>query len=203
MRISPASAIVIASAIAACSPDTPHVANSKGARTAEIFADATELSGLRFLHVSGMSGEFYYPEIIGSGVALFDFNNDGKLDLLVLQGTPLAAAGPSGGVTGALCAGRLYRNDLAVNPDGTRNLQFTDVTEGSRLCSRGYGMGVAVGDFDGDGCVDVFITHFGAPNQLFRNNCDGTFTDVTRKAGVAGDGRWGASATFVDYDRDG
>ena len=64
-------------------------------------------------------------------------------------------------------------------------------------------MGVAVGDFDNDGCVDVFITHFGAPNQLFRNNCDGTFTDVTKKAGVGGDGRWGASATFFDYDRDG
>jgi hypothetical protein len=100
-------------------------------------------------------------------------------------------------------AARLYRNDLVVNPDGTRNLQFTDVTDASRLCSRGYGMGVAVGDFDSDGCVDMFITHFGAPNQLFRNNCDGTFTDVTSKAGVAGDGRWGASATFFDYDRDG
>ena len=58
-------------------------------------------------------------------------------------------------------------------------------------------------DFNNDGCVDVFITHFGAPNQLFRNNCDGTFTDVTKTAGVAGNGRWGSSATFVDYDRDG
>ena len=207
-RVSPvhlvrlSTAIVIASAIAACTPEVPHVATSKATPAAEIYADATEASGIRFRHVNGMSGEFYYPEIIGSGVALFDFNNDGKLDILALQGTPLAA-GNQGTVANEPCAARLYRNDLVVNPDGTRNLKFTDVTETSGLCSRGYGMGIAVGDFNNDGCVDVFITHFGAPNQLFRNNCDGTFTDVTKKAGVAGDGRWGASATFVDYDRDG
>jgi len=203
MRIAPATAIVIAGAIAACTPDAPREASSKGSPAAEIFADVAEKSGIRFRHVNGMSGEFYYPEIIGPGVALLDFNNDGKLDLLVLQGTSLGAAGKQGDASNVPCAARLYRNDLVVNPDGTRNLQFTDVTDISRLCSRGYGMGVAVGDIDNDGCVDVFITHFGAPNQLFRNNCDGTFTDVTGKAGVAGNGRWGASATFFDYDRDG
>jgi hypothetical protein len=101
------------------------------------------------------------------------------------------------------CTARLYRNDLVMNPDGTRTLKYTDVTEASGLCSHGYGMGVAIGDYNNDGCADVFITHFGAPNQLFRNNCDGTFTDVTRQAGVAGNGHWGSSATFVDYDRDG
>src|SRR5438876_550703 len=115
MRITPATAIVIASAMAACTPDAPHVASSKGTRAAEIFADATESSGIRFHHVNGMSGEFYYPEIVGSGIALFDFNNDGKLDLLVLQGTPLTTAGDQGEVPNAPCAGRLYRNDLVAN----------------------------------------------------------------------------------------
>jgi len=167
-----------------------------------MFVDATESSGVRFQHFNGRNGEFYYPEIIGSGVALLDYNNDGKLDILVLQGTPLGP-GAYPDAPREACAARLYRNDLVVNPDGSRILKFTDVTESSGLCSRGYGMGVAVGDFDNDGCVDVFITHFGAPNQLFHNNCNGTFTDVTTKAGVRGNGHWGASATFFDYDRDG
>src|SRR5207248_1946248 len=77
------------------------------------------------------------------------------------------------------------------------------VTDSSHLCTHGYGMGVAVGDVDNDGFADVFVTHFGAPNQLFRNNGNGTFTDITQKAGVAGSGKWGSSATFFDYDRDG
>ena len=168
----------------------------------ELFVDATESSGVRFQHVNGRTGQFYYPEIIGSGVAVFDYNGDGKLDILVLQG---GALGPGADLKAAneSCSARLFRNDLVVHPDGTRELKYTDVSEASRLCSHGYGMGIAIGDYNNDGCPDVFITHFGAPNQLFRNNCDGTFTDVTRQAGVAGDGRWGSSATFVDYDRDG
>jgi len=125
-----------------------------------------------------------------------------KLDILVLQGTPLDPGAFRNAPTEP-CAARLYRNDMAVNADGSRHLRFIDVTAASGLCSHGYGMGVATGDFDNDGCVDVFITHFGAPNQLFRNNCDGTFTDVTKAAGVAGKGGWGMSATFFDYDRDG
>ena len=185
-----------------CTPDKHETSRAKLAPTQELFVDATESSGIRFHHFNGRTGEFYYPEIIGSGVALFDFNNDGKLDILVLQGAPLGT-GKQSSLPNEPCTARLYRNDLVVNPDGTRNLRFTDVTEASGLCSRGYGMGVAVGDFNNDGCVDVFMTHFGAPNQLFRNNCDGTFTDVTKKAGVAGNGHWGASATFFDYDRDG
>src|SRR5499427_1538126 len=192
--------------LASCTPDKGSQAPSKGTATEApakaLFFDATESSGVRFQHFNGRNGEFYYPEIIGSGVALLDYNNDGKLDILVLQGTPLGP-GAYPDAPREACAARLYRNDLVVNPDGSRILKFTDVTESSGLCSRGYGMGVAVGDFDNDGCVDVFITHFGAPNQLFHNNCDGTFTDVTAKAGVAGSGKWGASATFFDYDRDG
>jgi len=158
-----------------------------------------EQAGVVFRHVNGMTGDFFYPEIIGAGVALFDYNNDGKLDLLVLQGGPLAP----GESASSACNARLYRNDTDDSGDGPHKLKFTDVTEASHLCSHGYGMGVAVGDLDSDGFVDVFITHFGAPNQLFHNNGDGTFTDITKQAGVAGDGRWGASATFFDYDRDG
>jgi hypothetical protein len=194
--------LVLATILVACAPEKNGAARSRAEAPQERFVEATESTGIRFQHFNGRNGEFYYPEIIGSGIALFDYNNDGKLDVLVLQGTPLGP-GEYPNAPKEPCAARLYRNDLAMNPDGSRNLKFTDVTEASGLCSRGYGMGVAIGDFDNDGCVDVFITHFGAPNQLFRNNCDGTFTDVTRKAGVAGGGKWGASATFVDYDRDG
>jgi hypothetical protein len=166
------------------------------------FVEVAHQSGVSFQHINGMNGNFFYAEVIGSGVALFDFDNDGRLDMLVLQGVPLApGAAPSAPAAG--CTARLYHNDLVVGADGKRTLQFSDVTQASRLCSHGYGMGVAVGDIDNDGCPDVFITHFGAPNQLFHNNCNGTFTDVTKKAGVGGDGRWGASATFFDFDRDG
>jgi enediyne biosynthesis protein E4 len=165
-----------------------------------VFREIAQEAGIDFRHVNGMSGQFYYPEVIGSGVALFDFNNDGRLDVLILQGQALVANAP---VDTRTCTAKLYRNDLEANPDGTRTLKFTDVTATSKLCSHGYAMGVAIGDYDNDGYPDVFITHFGAPNQLFHNNGDGTFTDVTQKAGVAGDGRWGSSATFFDFDRDG
>jgi hypothetical protein len=194
--------IIAVAAISACTPDKNVPAHASPQPAKELFVDATESSGIRFQHFNGRNGQFYYPEIIGSGVAVLDYNNDGKLDILVLQGVSLEPAHDAKAATEP-CTARLYRNDLVVNPDGTRNLKYTDVTEASGLCSHGYGMGIAIGDFNNDGCIDIFITHFGAPNQLFRNNCDGTFTDVTRKAGVAGNGHWGSSATFVDYDRDG
>jgi enediyne biosynthesis protein E4 len=165
-----------------------------------VFREIAQESGIDFTHINGMSGQFYYPEVIGSGVALFDFDNDGRLDVLILQGQPLALDLPADSGT---CTARLHRNVLQANADGTHTLRFADVTTTSKLCSHGYAMGVAIGDYDNDGYPDVFITHFGAPNQLFHNNGDGTFTDVTQKAGVSGDGRWGSSATFFDFDRDG
>jgi hypothetical protein len=168
----------------------------------EPFVDATEAIGVHFTHRNGMTGQYHFSEIIGSGVAVLDYDNDGRLDLLVLQGEPLGDT-KSAGASPEACSARLFHNDLIVNADDTRTLKFTDVTAKSGLCSHGYGMGIAIGDFDNDGLVDVFITHFNAPNQLFHNNGDGTFTDVTKAAGVGGDGRWAASATFVDYDRDG
>src|SRR5881628_1758181 len=104
--------------------------------------------------------------------------------------------------------GRLFRNDLEIHADGSRRLRFTDVTAGSGIDARGYGMGVATGDFDNDGCVDLYLTNLG-PNQLFRNNCDGTFTDVSKESGTVqsqprGEAPpWSVSAAFFDFDRDG
>ena len=183
--------------LAGCSRDPGAPTQAK--RAPWPFADVTEAVGIRFVHSNGMTGQYYFAEVIGPGIAILDYDNDGRPDILVLQGTALGVPDDKP----ADCSARLYHNDLVVNADGTRTLKFTDVTEKSKLCSHGYGMGIAVGDFDNDGFVDVFITHFAAPNQLFHNNGDGTFTDVTAKAGVAGDGHWGASATFFDYDRDG
>ena len=158
------------------------------------------------MHFNGASGEFYFPEIMAPGVGVLDYDNDGDLDVYFVQGQMLgaetttsnAALSPPGSVRPA---GRLYRNDLQVHADGTRALRFTDVTTESGIEARGYGMGMATGDVDNDGLVDLYLTAFGR-NQLFRNKGDGTFTDVSRPSGTDDDG-WGVSASFVDYDRDG
>ena len=170
-----------------------------------IFSDETDHAGLDFVHFNGMSGKFYYCEMVGGGGALFDYDNDGDLDLYVVQGHMLGEGDPSGG-TGVSRAepapmDRLYRNDLIVQPDGSRRVRFTDVTASSGIQALGYGMGAAAADFDNDGWVDLYVMNFG-PNQMFRNRGDGTFMDVTGRTGT-GDGRWGVSAAFLDYDRDG
>jgi hypothetical protein len=146
------------------------------------FVDAAARTGLSFTHANGMSGAHYMTEILGSGVALVDYDNDGDLDVFLVQ-----SQGRS----------RLFRNNLAE----TGSLSFTDVTGASGIVTNGYGMGVATGDFDNDGFVDLYVTNFGS-NQLFHNNGDGTFTDVSKRSGtdVAG---WSVSAVFFDYDRDG
>jgi len=149
--------------------------------------------GLRFVHDNGQAGEMYFPEIGGSGAALFDYDGDGDLDAYLVQGGPLGAAREKAGTEGTgLPTDRLYRND------GKR---FTDVTEASGIRATGYGMGVATGDIDGDGDVDLYVANFGS-NQLWRNDGDGTFSDVTAKAG-ADDPRWSIGGTFFDYDLDG
>jgi enediyne biosynthesis protein E4 len=169
------------------------------------FADAAPQSGLTFTHFNGMSGAFYYPEIMPPGVALFDSDNDGDLDVFVVQGRMLGSRTVSEATfpprdPSALRA-RLFRSDLTIDAKGTRTLRFTDVTGTSGIDARGYGMGAATGDFDNDGCVDLYVTALGS-NQLFRNNCDGTFDDVTRRSRTESAG-WSVSAAFVDTDRDG
>lgn len=171
-----------------------------------IFIDASQASGLDFVYFNGMSGEHYFVEMTGGGVALFDYDNDHDLDLFLVQGHMLGADKilsdaffePQHPLP---LTDRLYRNDLEAGPDGRLAVRFTDVTDASGLESLGYGMGVAAGDFDNDGWIDLYVTNFGA-NQLFRNLGDGTFENVTERAG-AGDTRWSVSATFFDYDRDG
>ena len=167
-----------------------------------LFRDVAEEVGLKFHHFTGATGEFYMPEIMGSGVALFDYDNDGDLDVYLIQGATFDPAQdprhakfppPAGWKPG----NRLFRNLLSE----TGKLQFVDVTEQAGVGHVGYGMGVAVGDYDNDGFQDLYVTNFGR-NVLYHNNGDGTFTDVTAKAGVD-DPRWSTSAAWVDYDRDG
>ena len=167
-----------------------------------IFVDIAAEVGLEFLHVSGATGSYFLPEIMGSGAALFDFDDDGDLDLYVLQATTLdektslaelatvqAAAG--------LPTNRLYRNELV--PEG--RLRFVDVTAGSGLDDAGYGQGVATGDIDNDGDIDLYLSNYGV-DRLFRNDGGGRFTDITATTQIDGT-RWTTSASFLDYDRDG
>ncbi len=154
------------------------------------------------MHVNGATGRFYYPEILGPGVALFDYDNDGDLDVYLVQGRRLETGNGQSASPEPPLRGRLFRNDLQVTPDGKRVLHFTDVTEASGLAATGYGMGVATGDFDNDGFVDLYLTNFGA-SQLYHNNGNGTFTDVTAQSGTADQPGFGVSAAFLDYDRDG
>jgi hypothetical protein len=172
----------------------------------DIFVDVSASVGLDFVHVNGMSGEFYFNEMVGAGAALFDYDNDGDLDVYLVQGHMLGpdiAPGDASfepGLQGPL-TDRLYRNDLEVSADGAPALHFTDVTDESGIDARGYGMGVAAADYDNDGWVDLYVSNFGS-NQLWRNNGDGTFSDVTEASGTD-DPRWSVSSAFVDYDRDG
>ncbi len=151
------------------------------------FVDATAGAGITFKHENGASREKLMVETFGSGVAWLDYDNDGRLDLFFANGAGLAAGKASPGNV-------LYRN--------LGNGAFVDVTRKAGVAGRGlFSTGVAVGDYDNDGYVDLYVTGFGG-NQLLRNNGDGTFTDVTERAGVAGGG-WSSSAGFLDYDRDG
>ncbi len=172
----------------------------------DLFEDRAEELGVDFVHFAGVSGEFYIVEISGPGCGMLDYDNDGDLDLYLIQGKML---GPDKSIAdadlppqkGYPLRDRLYRNDLVIKPDGTRVLSFTDVTEASGIRAGGYGVGVTVADYDNDGWVDVFLTNFG-PNQLWRNRGDGTFEEVIKAAGID-DPRWNSGATFVDFDRDG
>jgi hypothetical protein len=180
-------------------------ASAGGAATGELFSEQAEALGIDFVHFNGMSGEYYMVEDLGGGGALFDYDNDGDLDVYLVQGTMLGPKTLADALfppqPGKPLRDRLYRNDLFAGPDGTRTLRFVDVTEASGIRSAGYGMGVTVGDYDNDGWVDIYVNNYGK-NELWRNNGDGSFSDVTDKAGV-GEERLSVSSAFVDYDRDG
>ncbi len=158
------------------------------------FTDVTESSGIRFNHENGARGRKLLPETMGSGCAFFDCDNDGDQDILFINSHcwPFDSAE---GERPAADTMALYRND------GTG--QFEDITAGSGLDGSIYGMGVAVGDYDGDGRVDVFVSALGT-NRLFHNDGQGKFRDVTAEAGVAGEpGEWSTSCGWFDYDGDG
>jgi enediyne biosynthesis protein E4 len=166
------------------------------------FREAAVVTGLDFHHFIGATGEFFFPENMGAGVALIDYDRDGDLDVYLLQGVLLdktkrladALFPPS---KDHWPGNRLFRNDLRE----TGKLHFTDVTAQAGVGFEGYGMGAAVGDYDNDGYPDLYVTNFGH-NVLYHNNGNGTFTDVTEQAG-ADDPRWSTSAAFLDYDNDG
>lgn len=163
---------------------------------APFFADVTEKSGVKFRYLSSHTTKKYLPETMGAGVALFDYDNDGRLDIFLVNGALIEDPTAKGTIprkTGPEYWNRLFHQ----RPDGT----FEDATEKAGLQGAGYGMGVAVGDFDNDGFEDLYVTAYGG-NKLYHNNGDGTFTDVTQKAGVGGSG-WSTTAAWVDLDNDG
>ena len=192
-----ATAAVALLALSGCGSETePRAATVASNLGQDPFREAASEAGLDFDHVNGMSGEYYFNEMMGGGVALLDYDSDGDLHVYLIQGHILDPAGKSDALTD-----RLYRNDLESDSAGIATLRFTDVTRASLIHSDGYGMGVATGDYNNDGWTDLYITNFGS-NRLLRNKGDGTFEDVTTASG-ADDRRWSVAATFFDFDRDG
>jgi hypothetical protein len=167
----------------------PTVRAQRGLPAAAIFTDVTRAAGIDFHLTCGSRGKLYIMDAMCGGIAVFDYDNDGWPDIFLVNGATL-----EGLKTGKSPASKLYRN----NHDGT----FTDVTEKTGLGHRGWCFGAAVGDYDNDGWDDLYITCL-TGSFLYKNNGDGTFRDVTAQAGVGNAGRWGTSAAFGDYDRDG
>ena len=165
------------------------------------FEDVTSASGVRFTGVASHTSHKYLLETMGSGVAVFDYDNDGLLDIFLVNGAPLDDPTAKDAIPEKRSPkdwNRLYRQ----RKDGT----FEDVTEKAGLKGVGYGMGVAVGDYDNDGYEDLYVTGYGG-NHLYHNNGNGTFTDVTERSGTGGDktpgNSWSTSAAWVDLDNDG
>jgi hypothetical protein len=164
--------------------------------SADAFVDITQELGISFQYQASHTSKKYLLETMGPGVAVFDYDNDGRLDIYVVNGAPLADPTPKRTTpqkTSPQYWNRLYHQ----KPDGA----FEDTTEKAGLQGVGYGMGVAVGDYDNDGFDDLYVTAYGG-NKLYHNNGNGTFTDVTAQAGVGGSG-WSTSAAWVDLDNDG
>jgi len=192
----PLAAFVGALLLASCGGEAPRATSSpEDERPGRPWlVERAQETGLDFVHENGREGHFWTLEIMGPGAALFDYDNDGDLDVYVTQGGPLGALGR--GETVDWPTDRMFRNELQ---DGA--LRFTDVTEAARIAPGGYGMGVAAGDYDNDGWTDLYVTNYDG-NRLLRNRGDGSFEDVTTAAG-AGEGRFSTSAAFGDFDGDG
>ncbi len=162
---------------------------TKGAEASPLFLEIpTSASGIEWVHDNAISSEHYLPETLGPGCAFIDFDNDGWMDLYLVNSGPCDFWKPSKPIRNAL-----YKNN--------RNGTFTDVTERAGVAGGTFGMGVAVGDFDNDGWPDMLITAYGNC-ILYKNNHNGTFTEVTAKAGLTTPG-WTTSAVWFDYDNDG
>ena len=175
--------LFILSAVLKLSFAQPVSSQNQGVR----FTDVTAELGIEFQHVNGESGKKYFIEPIGSGVALFDFDNDGDLDIYFVNGSDLP------GISSSIPPiNRLYRND-----DGA----FTDITDMASVGDTGYGLGCCIGDYNNDGFTDLYVTNYG-PNVLYRNNGDGTFSDIADTANVGGN-QFSSGCAFVDVDADG
>ena len=153
-----------------------------------VFTDVTRQAGINWVHDNALSADRYLPETVGAGCVFFDYDNDGWMDIYLVNSGPSDFFTPAKPIKNAL-----YHN----NHDGT----FTDVTDKAGVAGGTFGMGAAAGDYDGDGWADLYVTSYGR-NILYHNNGNGTFTDVTEKAGVAAPG-WSTCAVWFDYDKDG
>ncbi|HCO92756.1 MAG TPA: hypothetical protein DIU00_02195 [Phycisphaerales bacterium] len=156
---------------------------------AVVLNDVTRETGITFIHTDGSSGRRYIVESVTSGLALFDYDRDGDVDIYFLSGAPLKGTKYD----------KAPKNALYRNEGGWR---FTDVTDRAGVGDTGFGLGVVAGDYDNDGDLDIYVNNYG-PNVLYRNNGDGTFSDVTAQAGVADGSKVGAATLFLDMDKDG
>lgn len=198
-----AAGLLAAAFVAACAESGPDPASSTadvdspgiGDPAAILFEDRAASSGLGFVHWNGAAGRYFLPEIMGAGAALVDVDADGDLDVFLVQGEDLEPGGS--GSAAARPGDRLFRNELSE----TGALRFTDVSAEAGFASGGYGMGVAAGDMDADGRVDLYVTNVG-PNRMWRNLGGGRFEDVTDSGG-GGDAAWSVPAVFLDVDVDG
>ena len=176
-------------------------ASSRGVSSSSLFLERGAELGLTFRHVNGETGQLFFNEVVGPGVALFDADLDGDLDVYVTQGHLLPAR--DGAEPTHLDTDRLYRNDLVCTSTGClpETLAFTDVTSASGITATGYGMGVAVGDANADGLPDLYVTNYG-PNELWLNRGDLNF-ELARRDPAREPPRWSSSAAFFDADNDG
>ncbi|MGD8500122.1 MAG: CRTAC1 family protein [Phycisphaerales bacterium] len=154
-----------------------------------VLRDVTKETGITFIHTDGSSGRRYIVESVSSGLGLFDYDGDGDVDIYFLNGAPL-----KGTKFDTVPKNELYRNE--------GDWRFTNVTDQAGVGDTGFGLGVAAGDYDNDGDLDIYVNNYG-PNVLYRNNGDGTFADVTAQARVADGNKVGAAVHFLDMDKDG